>query len=301
MDIIRLYQDFGIEYLTEGHKHATQGHVNTHCPFCSGSRDFHLGFNIHAGVFHCWRCGWHPLVETLARLLGMSESQVFPIVQEYGGKARRAYVEPIIRVRAKAHRLPSDTGPMGPSHRKYLKQRGFDPDELEREWGLLGTGPLSLLDGVHYSRRIIIPIFWEGERVSFQGRDITGKSNRKYMACPEERELVKHKHILYRHPKNNSKDCCIVVEGVTDAWRVGTSAVATFGIKYTKEQLRILRTFRRVVVWFDQEDFAQEQAHKLIMELSFGGVETDQIFTPKDPADTDPERVRRIVGRYLGG
>lgn len=53
------------------------------------------------------------------------------------------------------------------------------------------------------------------------------------------------------------------------------------------------------MVWFDEEPQAQQQARKLRMDLSFSGVETEQIFTPKDPADTDPATVRKIVQKYL--
>lgn len=301
MNILRLYRDFGIDFVTEGHRHATQGHVNTHCPFCAGSRDYHLGYNLQAGVFYCWRCGWHPVVDTLAKLLNVSTAQACIVLKEYGGKTKgKVFVEPVIKIRTKAFRLPSNTRSMLPAHRKYLKSRGFDPDELEKEWGLLGTGPVSLLDGINYSRRIIIPILWEGKTVSFQGRDVTNTSSSKYMACPPERELIKHKHILYGHPSVfENRDVCICVEGVTDVWRVGKSAVATFGIKYTREQVRILRSFSKVIVWYDQEDFAQKQARKLIKELEFSGVETDQIRTSQDPGSTDPERIERILRKYL--
>ena len=240
------------------------------------------------------------MAETVAKLLGVPVPQAYALIKEYGGRVRKAPVEPVLRVRAKAHKLPSNTGSMGPFHRKYLERRGFDPDKLERMWGLLGTGPLSLLDKLNYSRRIIIPIFWEGEQVSFQGRDITGKAMQKYLACPEEREIIKHKHILYRSQEvSQDYSQCICVEGVADVWRIGRWAVATFGIKYTREQLRILRRFKRVVVWFDEEPQAQQQARKLRMDLSFSGVETEQIFTPKDPADTDPATVRKLVHKYL--
>ena len=301
MDIIRLFRDYGIEYVTEGHTHVTQGHVNTHCPFCAGSRDFHLGYSLQGDFFHCWRCGWHPTVETIAKLLGVSVSDAYGIIKDYGGKThKKTFVEPVLKIRAKAHKLPSNTGPMLPAHRRYLEKRGFDPVKLEKMWGLLGTGPLSMLDKINYSRRVIIPIWWERQQVSFQGRDITGNAPQKYLACPEERELIKHKHILYGQPEIfEDLSQCICAEGVADVWRIGKWGVCTFGISYTHEQVRILRKFKKVIIWFDEEIQAQKQARKLRMELEFSGVETDQIFTSKDPADTDPDTVRKILRKYL--
>ena len=47
MDVLRLYQDYGVDHLTEGHKHCRDGWVNTPCPFCSGNDGYHLGWNLY--------------------------------------------------------------------------------------------------------------------------------------------------------------------------------------------------------------------------------------------------------------
>jgi len=190
---------------------------------------------------------------------------------------------------------------MRPGHRKYLIRRKFDPDKLEREWGLLGTGPVSRLDRINYSRRILIPIHWDGKLVSFQTRDITGRSELKYLACSLEREKIPHKTILYGK-QEAWNDTGICVEGVTDVWRLGPAAFAVFGIEYKPQQVRLIaKTFHRVAVVFDDDPQAVVQADKLVAELRFRGVDAWRVDIVGDPGDMDQDDadylVREIVGK----
>ena len=90
--------------------------------------------------------------------------------------------------------------------------------------------------------------------VSFVSRDITGRHNLRYITCPTKYEIIEHKHILFGHPDTFKQDTCIVVEGVFDVFRFGVGAVATFGIKYTQEQLKLLSTmFSKVYVMYDDD------------------------------------------------
>src|SRR5690606_7407018 len=97
--------------------------------------------------------------------------------------------------------------------------------------------------------------------VSFQARDITGRSEAKYLACPRERERIHHKHIVYGRGLPRRSRTLIVVEGPLDVWRLGGRAVATFGIKFTMEQvLTIADLADKFLVLYDAEPQAQEQA-----------------------------------------
>lgn len=301
MDIIRLFQEYNVDYVTEGNKHCSPGFVNTHCPHCAGSRNYHLGFDLEGGYFNCWRCGWHPADITISKLIGVSIMDARVVMREYGGISKHIFKEvkePLVR--PKALKLPSAIGPLQEQHKQYLLRRGYEPDELAATWSLMGTGPFARLDDLNYAHRILAPIFWQGKMVSFQCRDITGKAELKYLTCPKSREIVHHKHILYGSPGRFEQwDICICVEGIFDVWRIGAYGVCTFGIKYTPEQLRLLARFEKVIVWFDQEKQAQEQASKLTGELRFRGVKTERIFTPSDPGDTSARETLRILRDIL--
>jgi hypothetical protein len=263
-----VYRRYGVPYQATD---ARGGWISAHCPFCAGSAEYHLGFSVSHSYFKCWRCGRHDAIDALVTLCHVDRAAALDIYRSVRGGAaefakgrdRKAQA----RVGISLYRHPGDVGAMRANHRRYLEGRGFDPDLIEREWGVLGTGPMSSLDEIDYRHRLLIPVRWDGAEVSFQARDVTGKSDRKYLACPDGREVRSHKHVLY-----GRQECWgevgIVVEGATDAWRLGPRACAVFGIQYRPEQvLEIARHFRRVAVVFDAERAAQAQARRLAAQL----------------------------------
>jgi len=334
-----LYKDFNVPFATEGHKHCREGWVNTTCPFCTGNPGMHLGYNMADNYYVCWRCGWKATHKALALLIHVSEKEAKEIARKYGGKS---HVKSTVTVRVgqKKFRLPPSTAPMNDRHKRYLTKRKFDPEVIEKIWDVQGTGPISLMDGISFSHRLVIPIYWENRIVSFQTRDITAKHSLRYITCPEQRERIKHKHIFYKRsiywenrivsfqtrditakhslryitcPEQRERikhkhifyqaiptkdsDACICVEGVTDAWRFGYGAIATFGIKYTKYQVReISKRFKKVFVVFDDDPQAIKQSEKLTAELILRGVDAYSIKIQGDPGDmaqTDADALKK--------
>ena len=296
MNIIQLYKDFNVPFATEGHKHCREGWVNTTCPFCTGNPGMHLGYNMADNYYVCWRCGWKATHKALALLIHVSEKEAKEIARKYGGKS---HVKSTVTVRVgqKKFRLPPSTAPMNDRHKRYLTKRKFDPEVIEKIWDVQGTGPISLMDGISFSHRLVIPIYWENRIVSFQTRDITAKHSLRYITCPEQREIIKHKHIFYQAIPTKDSDACICVEGVTDAWRFGYGAIATFGIKYTKYQVReISKRFKKVFVVFDDDPQAIKQSEKLTAELILRGVDAYSIKIQGDPGDmaqTDADALKK--------
>lgn len=298
MNIIKLYQDFSIDFVTEGHKHSRPGWVNVKCPFCSGNPGYHLGFNIEENYFFCWRCGWHPISLSLSKILNMQEKDIRKLVKSYnlylvkekGVKKKIKKVE---------YTFPSGVGPCSTIHDIYLMKRKFDPEKIKKEWNLLGTGPISMLDGIDYKFRIIIPFIWNGQQVSFDSRDITGKHPSKYMACPKHREITPHKEILYGK-QEKWWETGICVEGPTDVWRFGINSFATSGIKYTPKQVRCMaKAFKRIAVVFDDDPQAVVQANKLVAELKFRGVDAFRVDIVGDPGSMDQAEADYLVKQLI--
>lgn len=296
MDIEQLYQDYGVDYVTEGHKHARPGWVNTECPFCSGNPGYHLGFHVDSSYYYCWRCGWHGTVVTIAKLTNLHEQQVRKLVRRYGLLVPKQHTEAVIQTNIKEHRLPSGIGVLTAGHIHYLEKRGYDPWKIQDTWQLMGTGPVSRLDNIDFKHRIIIPIIWNGVEVSFTSRDVTNKSNLRYITCPKSRELIEHKHILYgKQEAWGSTGIC--VEGPTDVWRLGVNSFATFGIEYTTRQVRAMaKAFKRIVVMFDDDPQAVIQADKLVAELRLRNVEA---FKIESIVAQDPGSMRQQDADYL--
>lgn len=294
MKVINLLDHYNIPYVTEGHKHSREGWVNISCPFCEGHEGYHLGITLDGKSATCWRCGNKKVNDVLSSVLNITPFQVRELTKEYGGISYNTK-EVKVKIGIKRFKYPSGTIPMLNRHKNYIDGRNFDPSEIERIWGVLGTSPVSLLDGIDYKHRILIPVYWNNKIVTFQCRDITNKHSLKYMACPQARELIHHKHILYGNTKNLS-GTGIIVEGVTDVWRLGEHSFATFGIKYTPEQLRVIsKNFTRVAVFYDYEPQAQKEALKLVSELKFRGVDAFNITT----IDTDPGNMYQLEADNL--
>lgn len=310
IDILKLYREKSVEHVTEGHKHCRPGWVQTVCPFCSGNPGYHLGFCFGVdgpflGKFVCWRCGGKNIRKTIATLVRTNQFEAERLIEEYGG-----YVSaPIenIPIQRRKFKFPGGLQKLMPHHARYLERRGFDPLKIEKEWGITSTGPIAPLsirvDGkekfLDFSHRIIIPIEWEGEIVSYQGRDITNRHKLKYLACPKEREIVEHKTILYG--KANGKRC-VLTEGVTDVWRLGEGVKSCFGIKYRLAQIIQLAKYDEVFLLFDPEPQAMLQAKKIKAELLFRKTIAWLPGEPGSPLpilDSDPGDMQQDDANYL--
>lgn len=293
MKIFDLYNDYHINHKTEGHKHCRPGWVNTSCPFCTGNPGYHLGYSLEDNYFRCWRCGWHSKPDTIAALLGISKTAAIEIIKEYGGRSRKLpNAKP--NLQKKPFKFPSQTGPLEDRHMKYLKDRGFDPIELIHTWGLFGTGPVSKLDKIHYKNRILIPIYWNNKVVSFQTRSITSKTEIKYKACPKDREIIHHKHIIYKHPAYDGTTG-ICVEGVADVWKLGIEAFATFGVEYKNEQLLLMaKLYRNIAVIFDNDPAGIKNSKKLVADLHMLGVEAFRVDVKTDPGSMTKKEVKKL-------
>lgn len=281
MDVLRLFKDYHVQYITDG-PNCGPGWINVKCVWCLDPSE-HLGWNLEEEFFNCWRCGFHPIISTFARLLNVDESKVSNILKPYGQLTIAPPREPQPRPTVTEQRLPSNIEPLLNSHKQYLINRGFDPEWLERQWHLMSTGPIAKIDDADYKHRIIIPIYWNNRLISFDSRDVTGRAIKRYKACPLEYELTPHKNILYGDQRQWGSTG-IVVEGYFDVYRFGGQSCATCGIEYTISQVReIARAFTRVFVVYDDEPQAQTQAKHLVAELQLRGRQAEHIPIVGDP------------------
>lgn len=258
-----LCTEYNIPVATETDKHYRTGWIQIECPFCTGNPGFHLGWSINEEYFNCWRCGWKSPEAVVAILTGVKGSALTSLLSEYQTESHADPTSSHRAVKGGASRLKLPAcGKLGAGHKRYLLSRGFDPVLLQRLWDLRGSNGVG-----RYRNRIIAPIYFGGRMVSYQGRDITGTQELRYKACPIEKEVVHHKHVLYGW--DQCEDSVVVVEGITDVWRLGYGSVATFGIKYTVEQLELIGRKKRRYILFDTEDIqAREQGKLLANQLS---------------------------------
>ena len=294
MNIQEILDQYGIAYKTGGeHRHVRQGWIGVNCPWCGhGSIDgFHLGINLINNYAVCWRCGYHRMGDVLAELLRISLPEALNLL----GTAERAGGSPEKAVRPPGRvKLPQGLQRLRRSHRAYLVERGFDPAEIVRLWGVQGISINARL-----SWRLFIPIHQRGEIVSWTTRSIGGYNTERYISASPDEESVPHRDILYG--ADYARHSVVVCEGPTDVWRIGPGAVATLGLGYSRWQLLAIAEYPVRAICFDREPAATKRAKKLAGELTaFPGLTTViELQTGDDAADADAGEVAEIRAEFL--
>lgn len=293
------FQYYNIEYITEGHKHVRQGWIGIKCPFCMGNPGYHLGFNIKHGFFTCWRCGAHRAYDVVFALLDGNKREIQAAMLRFKGRPVGRHKRSREKIDDRVLELPMGLQSLTSRARKYLQGRKFNPDMLELVWRIQSTDVVGDL-----KHRIFIPIYYNNLLCSWQCRDITGKSKIKYISQSEDKEILNNKSVLYGLDQAAGR-VCVVVEGVTDTWRLGPGAVATFGVKYTQAQVNLLlENFEEFYILFDSakdDPQAGEQAGKLAWDLSCFGDKKVRIcaLDDADPGDM-PQKEADDFMRSIG-
>jgi hypothetical protein len=290
----KFLEDSNIDHTDTGQK-ATKNRIQVHCPFCVGSKNFHLGIHVSNAYANCWRCGPHSMLETIRELLHVSWREAYKIMDEYQDTSNIKTSITSARITGNKLIFKGLLEPLKKIHRDYLiHERQFNPDELTSTWGIQSIGPIG-----DFKHRIYIPIYYRGVIVSYQCRSIVkGDHIIRYLTCKPEHETVFHKSILYGLDYVAS-DKVLVVEGVTDVWRMGPGTVATFGIEYMKEQVYQLSKFKEIFILFDPEPTAQKQAEKLANELSFMKGCTPYIIDIKNTGASDPGTLEQKIADQM--
>lgn len=290
-DIRSYFEDKGIDFRTSG-KNVTSGWLELVCPFCADP-SYHLGIS-DSNIYHCWRCGSKgSIIKLIMELENISYSKAIKELSTY-------YLSDLtelkidIQKRYNHNILPKEaTKEFSSIHSDYLLLRRFNPNIFIKKYDLYACYMLG-----KYKYRIICPVIEDERIVNFTAMAVSGQSP-KYLHCPNEEAIIPMKECLYNI--DSVDKTIIIVEGVTDVWRLGDGTVATMGIEFTSEQINVLakREINRCFVVFDAEDLAQKKAEKLATVLSSFIKEVDIIFLRKgDPCDlTDGqvEEIRKIV------
>lgn len=284
MNLIELLTLYKIPIKQGGeHRHVTANFIGFDCPYCSKqSGKFKLGYNLQTGFTSCWTCGPIRLVSALADITGESVH----VLQSHLETIERIAL-PSVQHRGQL-KLPSSLGPLLKVHKKYLSERGFNPDQLEKLWGVRGIGIAARL-----SWRIWIPICFGGEVLSWTTRSVADDPKLRYINAKPSEERVEAKSLLFGH--DYVRNSIIVCEGPFDAMRIGPGAVATMGLGVTKKQVKKISMFPRRFLCFDNQEIAQQRARKLCAELSvFPGETFNLQIDAKDPASASKKEINQI-------
>ena len=176
MSLAQLFKN--IDTAPSSSKHRRYGWLNIKCPYCNkGGDHYHLGFHIKRQYFNCWSCGKKPLFKTLKVLTGLPYSEMKEMLKtankgNLNGISKQQYKDPKV-----PFKFPPKTKQITKlkHHKEYLKKRGFKPEYLMKKYKIKGTSIISKLDNLDLSWRIVIPIYQNGEAVTWQTRAIGKK------------------------------------------------------------------------------------------------------------------------------
>ena len=301
--IVDIYNNFNVPKWTSG-KNVTAGWVNIECPFCDDGSN-HCGVNPATELFNCWKCGRKGhFVDLLIELTGLSFGECKDIVSDSTvtfrerplDKIRNTFLgeptEPNLVTNVKAE-LPKrfelitdDTD--FPLLDSYLKRRNVSRTTLiEHECGICRTG--------EYMNRMIVPVFYNGKLVSFQGADLSGFANLKYRSAPLSMGAVND--FLYGYDKIGKR--MIVVEGILDKWRTGDEAVAAFTSNLTKAQIKLIleKNLDELYICFDCElrSYFKAKEEAKVFEAYIPVVEVVKLSYDRDPDSMGREEIYRCI------
>lgn len=293
MELTELLAESGIRYVKAGeHHHARYGWYQVDCPNCSpDSRKYRMGININGKYCNCWKCG----SMSLAKFLSISSNLTYREAAKKVGVVESIKVQDTSKVVGVFKEPPMVADAIMKPHRKYLRSRGFNPSRIERIWNVKSIG---LCSRSSLSWRLYIPIEYQGEAVSWTTRSISPTNEMRYLSASKEEERFHHKDLLYG--EDYCRSVIIICEGPTDAWRLGPSAVSTFGVGYSRKQLLRMTKYPTRVVCFDNSMSAQKRARELVGHLEgFPGRTFNVQLDAEDPGSASSREVKELR-HYFG-
>jgi DNA primase len=276
------------------------GDFGIRCPFPGCSDDkFHCGINPKKQVFNCWICGESGNVIRLVQTIEDCQwPQAMDIARKFQEDTPFDLPDKPFRSDRKTCWIPDEMAPSWPGlYLDYLRGRGFDPERLIAKYGLLPTQNFG-----DFRFRIIAPVFLDRKMVSFVGADVLRIPGRiPYLNCPKEKSIIPINHCFYNLDSVRGGKA-IIVEGITDVWRLGDGAIASFTSNMTDEQILLLakRKIQKAFVLYDPD--AIDKAKKMATRLSAIIPSVERVRLDNgDPADMSDDDARLMVKDLLGG
>lgn len=294
MNFIKLFEDYHIPAVPD----KKGPWVNIDCPYCDEKGHYNMGINCAGDYYHCWKSPHsYPIKKVLSDVLNVPMNSLDEILSGYEGGKNLSH-RFLKKSKVKKIELPTDT--FTPAERKYLKARGFSPKYLHEKYGLVGGG----ISG-KWKFRIIIPIYYNGQLMSWTGRSILSKKKIKELGIPRYKNLsieesVKNPKELFFNLDNCKGKEVVLTEGSFDVLRFDGNAICSLGTELTEGQITLLsERFEKVFILFDNEPEAQEKARKFGMQISSMGVEVEIVeafsdFGKNDMGECTEEEIKKI-------
>jgi len=283
----------GIPY-TESGKNVSNGWIGTQCPFpgCDDHSN-HLGICLTSPVVTCYKCGGKGNYLTYLGVELGNWSQATDILEQFTPRELRFYKKEENEFNVTKVELPEDAQKEIPdAHARYIKGRGFDPEELTLMYDLY------FCEYGEWEDRIIAPIYNRNRLITFTSIDINEDSDLRYKHLKKEESIIHCKNYLYGLEQCTGRTV-VVVEGYFDKMRIGPGCVCTFGTKVTPHQRKLLSRFDKSIIIFDGDEAGWKNGRKLANDMSsHQEVELVTLLAGEDP-DTLPDEDIKYLKQLL--
>lgn len=326
-DLIQFFDQHGIKYRQSG-ANVSRGNVATHCPWCGpDDPSEHLSVSIEGKGFRCWR---HPdhrgknparLVRALLRCSMDKAREIVGhsvyIPESIGDRVQALFAkqsdETYDAIRMPAEFKPFAAKPSGRPYERYLRDRGFTLPQIDRFTKRYGIR--YCVDGP-FAGRIIFPVMFDGELVSWTGRSISPRATLRYKALTPDAEsaaeigykpalgAISHYLLWYDQLERSGGDLLVLCEGPFDALKVdvlgrahGIRATCFFTAAPTEAQMDLLhslaRRYDRTMLLLDQGTVGLGM--RVSRQLAALGIESTWLPPGfKDPGELDKTGFRKF-------
>ncbi|CAB4122205.1 DNA primase, catalytic core, N-terminal [uncultured Caudovirales phage] len=316
----------GIQYRLTNGSRGLQLNVRE-CPKCGGDK-WKVFLNADTGLGNCFSGSCEFKFNKWSFIdgyLGLSKHQTYEhikqVASEMGWRPPKR-ISKEVQLEVPELKLPASYAiPIRNKNLKYLENRGITGDiakffhlrlSLEGKFWYEIEGKKCAQD---YANRIVIPIFdLEGELVGFQGRDITGKAEKKYLFPPGYASTGKY---LYNGQNCVGLDTVVMGEGAFDVIAIkmaldtdtelrAVGALGSFGkhLSHGEGETQVTQFLRlkeaglkNIVIMWDGEVAATDDAVDTAKLLKDYGFNVRIAYLPKDK---DPNEIpaKAVVDAY---
>lgn len=226
---------------------STQGWYVFKCPFCGDLRERKkCAVNFQTKTVKCWICGYKKglidFVMDYEDVPYFDAKEIINSCSETG--VDLSIIRNVQKVKYSEVKLPvsytpisEGVGTMGNRARKYLTDRGFDLEEMDR----IGIGYCNEQTDekdTNFFGYIIIPFKRRGSLIYYIGRDFVGNFLR-YKNPPTTEFNVGKSELVFNEDALDLYDECFVFEGWADAVTLGRTATSTQGWNLSPAQFKI--------------------------------------------------------------
>lgn len=324
--------DNGLSYTERGH--GAGGQVGMQCPFCGSGSTIAMSVSLAGKGWHCWRDASHrgrSPVRLIEALLKCTRARAMEIAGEtrtpmptdplaYAAQLMGIGAAPAPRadcpVMPDGFRSFNDRRVSGRPYWSYMKFKRKFTDaqiaDMDERFGLRYG-----VDGP-YRGRVIIPITFEGQLVTWTGRAISDAVELRYKTLSYDADVAQREGLIpalgpindyiyaYDYLTTVDADTILLTEGPFDALKTimlgerdGIVATCFFTMQPTPAQIGLLNTllprFRRRALLLDVGTFAKSL--RVQAELNMVDVTALELREAKDPGEMTYQQLMRVTSK----